>query len=118
MYISSTCDILPMASGKKHHLISNNRVSSTIILSKLHERNRVSMMNHKDELLNFVRNTNMLFHFGILSTQEKNLLVQDARTGFLSKTTASMLQEKMRSDPENSFLLEVMDFFGKENETC
>lgn len=71
------------------------------------------MMNHKDELLNFVRNTNLLFHFGILSTQEKNLLVQDARTGFLSKTTASMLQEKMRSDPENSFLLEVMDFLER-----
>lgn len=72
------------------------------------------MMNQKNELLNFIRNVNLLFHFEILNTQEKNLLVQDARTGFLSKTAKSMLQEKLNQDPENSFLLSIMEYFGKE----
>lgn len=76
-------------------------------------------MNHtKGEKLNFLRNVNMVFHFGDISVQEKNILVQDAKTGFLSKATESMLREKIKNQPENGFLSEILDYFRKENETC
>lgn len=74
------------------------------------------MNQNKYEMLNFQRNLNLMFHLGTFDSMEKNLLVRDARAGFLSNEARSMMENKLEEQPENGFLMQIMDYFRKETE--
>ena len=42
----------------------------------------------------------------------------DAKTGFLSKQTQSMLQRKLSEYPDELLILDIMDDFRKETKEC
>ncbi|WP_154473449.1 hypothetical protein [Clostridium porci] len=76
------------------------------------------MTKDKCKLLKFLQKVNLAFHCGYFNTEEKNCLLQDAKTGFLSKQTQSMLQRKLSEYPDELLILDIMDDFRKETKEC